>query len=41
MIRTYYRDKETDMIDKILILLAAIVITGFEALVFVGTTAVN
>jgi hypothetical protein len=26
---------------KILILLAAIVITGFEVLVFVGTTAVN
>jgi hypothetical protein len=33
-------DQETDMIGyKILILVAAIVITGCEALVFVGATA--
>jgi hypothetical protein len=35
-------DEETDMTGyRILILIAAIVITGCEALVFVGTTAVN
>jgi hypothetical protein len=35
-------DEETDMTgSRILILIAAIVITGCEALVFVGTTAVN
>jgi hypothetical protein len=35
-------DQETDMIGyRILILIAAIVITGCEALVFVGTTAVH
>jgi hypothetical protein len=34
--------KETDMTGyRILILIAAILITGCEALVFVGTTAVN
>jgi hypothetical protein len=34
--------EETDMTGyRILILIAAIVITGCEALVFVGTTAVN
>jgi hypothetical protein len=35
-------DEETDMTGyRILILIAAILITGCEALVFVGTTAVN
>jgi hypothetical protein len=35
-------DEETDMTaNRILILIAAIVITGCEALVFVGTTAVH
>jgi len=35
-------DEETDMTGyRVLILIAAIVITGCEALVFVGTTAVN
>jgi hypothetical protein len=36
------RDEETDMTGyRILILVAAILITGCEALLFVGTTAVN
>jgi hypothetical protein len=35
-------DEETDMSGyRILILIAAILITGCEALIFVGTTAVN
>jgi hypothetical protein len=35
-------DEETDMIGyRVLILIAAIVITGCEALVFVGATALN
>ena len=41
-VSTTEHDEETDMIGyRILILIAAIVITGCEALVFVGTTAVN
>jgi phosphate starvation-inducible membrane PsiE len=41
-VSTTEHDEETDMIGyRILILIAAILITGCEALVFVGTTAVN
>jgi hypothetical protein len=37
-----YHDEETDMTgSRILILIAALVITGCEALVFIGTTFVN
>lgn len=37
-----YHDEETDMTGyRILILIAALVITGCEALVFIGTTYVN
>ncbi len=37
-----YHDEETDMTgNRILILIAALVITGCEALVFIGTTYVH
>ena len=38
----FHHDEETDMTSsRILILIAALVITGCEALVFIGTTYVN
>jgi hypothetical protein len=37
-----HHDEETDMTgSRVLILIAALVITGCEALVFIGTTYVN